>query len=52
MGWRMPGQEAAKAILENAKMLKNAEDAQQKKVSTFGEIEHLRGNPGAVEVEI
>ncbi|MGX2042250.1 AAA family ATPase [Methylocaldum sp. MU1018] len=50
--WRMPGQEAAKAILENAKMLKNAEDAQQKKVSTFGEIEHLRGNPGAVEVEI
>jgi putative DNA primase/helicase len=50
--WRMPGQEAAKAILENAKMLKNAEDAQQKEVSTFGEIEHLQQNPGAVEVEI
>ncbi len=50
--WRMPGQDAAKAILENAKMLKNPEDAQQKEVSTFGEIEHLRGNPGAVEVEI
>jgi putative DNA primase/helicase len=50
--WQMPGQEAAKAILENAKMLKNAEDAQQKEVSTFGEIEHLRDDPGAVEVEI
>ncbi|TXI72668.1 MAG: topoisomerase [Dechloromonas sp.] len=50
--WRMPGQDAAKAILENAKMLKNPEDAQQKEVSTFGEIEHLRGDPGAVEVEI
>jgi putative DNA primase/helicase len=50
--WRMPGQEAAKAILENAKVLKNPEDAQQIEVSTFGEIEHLRGDPGAVEVEI
>ena len=50
--WRMPGQEAARAILENAKMLKNPEDAQQKEVSTFGEIEHLRSDPGAVEVEI
>jgi len=50
--WRMPGQEAARAILENAKMLKNPEDAQQKKVSTFGEIEHLRNDSGVVEVEI
>ncbi len=50
--WRMPGQEAARAILENAKMLKNPEDAQQKEVSTFGETEHLRGESGAVEVEI
>jgi putative DNA primase/helicase len=50
--WRMPGQEGARAILENAKMLKNPEDAQQKEVSTFGEIEHLRSDPGAVEVEI
>ena len=50
--WRMPGQEAAKALLENAKMLNNPEDAQQKEVSTFGEIEHLRNDPGAVEVEI
>jgi hypothetical protein len=48
----MPGQEGARAILENAKMLKNPEDAQQKEVSTFGEIEHLRSDPGAVEVEI
>jgi len=50
--WRMPGHEAAKAILESAKMLKNPEDAQQNKVGTFGEIEHLQGNPGEVEVEI
>jgi putative DNA primase/helicase len=50
--WRMPGQEAAQAILANAKMLKNAEDAQPKEVSTFEEIEHLRGESGAVEVEI
>ena len=47
--WRMPGRDAAEATLENAKMLKNPEDAQQKEVSTFGEIEHLRGN---LEVEI
>ena len=33
--WRMPIQEAARAIFENAKMLKSAEDAQQKEVSTF-----------------
>jgi putative DNA primase/helicase len=39
--WRMP-----------AKMLKNTEDAQQKVVSTFEEIEHLRGGSRAVEVEI
>jgi hypothetical protein len=31
---------------------KNPEDAQQKKVSTFGHFEHLRGDSGAVEVEI
>ena len=50
--WRMPGQGAAKAILENAKMLKGVEDAQQKEVSTFGEIERLRNDPSTVEVEI
>jgi putative DNA primase/helicase len=49
--WRMPRQKAAKAILENAKMFKNAEDAQQKEVSTFGEIEHLLNDSGAVKVE-
>jgi putative DNA primase/helicase len=50
--WRTPREDAAKAILENVKMLNNAEDAQQKEVHTFGEIEHLRGDSGAVEVEI
>jgi len=40
--WQMPGQEAARAILESAKVLKNSEDAQQKEVSTFAKIEHLR----------
>ncbi len=39
--WQMPGQEAARAILESAKALKNSEDAQQKEVSTFAKIEHL-----------
>lgn len=50
--WLMPGYQAAKTIHENAKMLKNAEDAQQKEVSTFEEIEHLRGEPGLVEIVI
>ncbi len=50
--WQMPGREAAKTILENAKMLKNPEDAQQKEVSTFGKIEHLRDESDMVEVEI
>lgn len=39
--WRMP-----------AKMLKNTEDAQQKVLSTFEKIEHLRGDSRVVEVEI
>lgn len=43
--WSLPGQQSAKA-------LKNPEDAQQYKVSTFGESEHLRRQSGAVEVEI
>lgn len=50
--WRMPGQEAGKAILENAKMLKNSEDAQQKETSAFGKIERLQNDDGAVGVEI
>lgn len=50
--WRMPMQDAAKAILENAKMLKNVEDVQQIEVSTFGKIEHLPDVSDMVEVEI
>lgn len=38
--------------LPPAKMLKNPEDAQQKKVSTFGNIEHLGDNGDRVEVEL
>lgn len=52
--WRMPAEDAQPEHLQadSLKMLKNAEDAQQKKVSTFREIEHLQQNPGTVEVEI
>jgi putative DNA primase/helicase len=50
--WRMPRLDVPKGMLENAKMLKNPEDAQQKEVSTFDENDHLRNNPGRVEVEI
>jgi len=40
--WQMPGQGAARAILESAKALKNAEGAQQNEMSAFGEVEHLQ----------
>lgn len=52
--WRLPAEHAQREHLqgESLKMLKNAEDTQQKEVSTFREIEHLQENPGAVEVEI
>jgi putative DNA primase/helicase len=50
--WRMPDREAAKAIPQNAKVPKNAEDAQQIEVSAFGKIEHLQNESGVVEVEI
>ena len=38
--------------LEDAKMLKHSEDVQQKEVSTFGQVEHLRYKSDVVEVEI
>ena len=50
--WRLPGQGVPKAKFENAKALKNPEDVQQKELSNFGKIEHLRNNPVVVEVEI
>jgi len=35
------------------KMLKDAEDAQQKNLSTFGELEHLQESEGSVaELEL
>jgi hypothetical protein len=37
------------ATRKEAKMLKNAEDARQKEVSTFGEIEHLLNGPSTVQ---
>ena len=46
------GNEVTEATHENAKMFKNPEDAQQKEVSPFGKIEHLRDESGVVEVEI
>jgi putative DNA primase/helicase len=52
--WKLPAVDAQCEHLqgESLKVLKNAEDAKQNKVSTFREIEHLQGNPGVVEVEI
>lgn len=47
--WRLPGHEAAIAILERANLLKNHEDVQQKEVSSFGEVEHLRSDSDGVE---
>ncbi len=52
--WKLPAEHAQREHLQgrSLKMLKSAEDAQQKEVSTFREIEHLQHNPGVVEVEI
>lgn len=52
--WRLPAEHAQREHLQgdSLKVLKNAEDAQQKKVSTFREIEHLQQKTGVVEVEV
>jgi putative DNA primase/helicase len=53
--WKLPVTEGAQTEhlqADSLKVLKNAEDAQQKELSTFREIEHLQKEPGAVEVEI
>lgn len=53
--WRMPAAELAQAEHLQAgplKMLKNPEDAQQKEVSAFSNIERLQGECGTVEVEV
>lgn len=56
--WALPSAELAQGAQfehlqgESLKMLKTAEDAQQKEVSTFRNLEHLQGDSGAVEVEI
>ncbi len=52
--WRLPAEDAQRERLqgESLKMLKSAEDAQQKKVSTFREIEHLQGeDPEACDLD-
>lgn len=52
--WRLPAEGAQDEHLQSdpLKVLKNTEDAQQKRVSTFSEIEHLQQDGGVVEVEI
>jgi putative DNA primase/helicase len=52
--WRLPTEHAQCEHLQgdSLKMLKNAEDAQQKEVSTFREIGRLQAQLGAVEVEV
>ena len=52
--WRLPAEHAQREHLqdESLKMLKNAEDAQQKEVSTFMEIEHLQDGTDLMEGEL
>lgn len=50
--WQMPTQEAMQPAISNVKVLKKIEDAQQKLMGTFEEIEHLHGGTEIVEVEI
>jgi putative DNA primase/helicase len=53
--WVLPVAEGAQGEHlqgETLKVLKNAEDAQQKRVSTFSKLEHLQGNTDLVEVDI
>lgn len=52
--WRLPPEHAQGEHLQrqSLKMLKNTEDVQQNKVSTFRKSEHLQANSDDVEVEI
>lgn len=53
--WVLPAAEVAQGEHlqgETLKMLKNTEDAQQKELSTFRNIEHLQGNAAHIEVDI
>jgi putative DNA primase/helicase len=52
--WRLPPEHAQPEQLQRdpLKMLKNAEDAQQKEASTFRKIEHLQDALCTVEVEV
>lgn len=50
--WKLPIRESDRDGFDNPKMLKNPEDAQQNKVSTFAKSEHLQGDSCAVEVEV
>ena len=53
--WKLPVTEGAQVEHlqgDSLKVLKNAEDAQQKELSTFREVEHLQGDSADVEVEI
>jgi putative DNA primase/helicase len=49
--WRLSSHGEMRPV-DVAKMLNCSEDAQHERMSTFGEVEHLRYGPDLVEVEI